>query len=240
MGILNIKSKHAITSCLQCESRGESALCSLGQAHFEQLESNKTTLVYKKGSTLFQEGSHANGVYCIQEGKVKLTKTGDQGREQILRLVKTGDLLGYRSVFGDRMSTTAVALEDSTVCFIPKDAFLNALREAPEFSMDLFRLLSADLKRSDEYLMHLAQKPVRERTAEALILLYDTYGTLPDGKTLDVQLSRDEIANMIGTAMETAVRFLNEFKRDGIIDLSGKRIRILNREELAKVANMYD
>lgn len=225
---------------MQCETKDSSVMCSLSYACFDRLEKNKTTLHYKKGATLFHEGSHAIGVYCIKEGKIKLTKMGDMGREQIIRLAKAGDLIGYRSVFGDHMSTSAIALEDSVVCFIPKEPFLDTLKEAPEFSMDLFRLISSDLKRSDEYITHMAQKPVRERTAEAMLLLYDTYGTLPDGKTLDVQLSRDEIANMIGTAMETAVRFLNEFKRDGIIDLSGKKIKILNRNELAKIANLYE
>lgn len=240
MNTMNNKSKATVASCLQCETREHSVMCSLKAPYFEQLEKNKTTLNYKKGTPLFQEGSHSIGVYCIKEGKIKITKLGDLGREQIIGLAKPGDLIGYRSVFGDRMSTSAIALEDSVVCFIPKEPFLETLKEAPDFSMDLFRLISSDLKKSDQLITHLAQKPVRERTAEALILLHDTYGTLSDEKTLDVQLSRDEIANMIGTAMETAVRFLNEFKRDGIIDLSGKKIKILKKDELAKIANMYD
>lgn len=196
--------------------------------------------MYKKGSVLFHEGAYPTGVFCIQKGKVKVTVLGDFGKEQIVRLAKPGDLLGYRAVLGgDKLSASATTLENSFICFIPKDDFIQMIKESPNFALDMLRVLSQDVKRSDETICHMAQKPVRERTAEALVLLMETYGFAADGRTIDVSLTREELANIIGTAMETAVRFLNEFKKDHIIDLIGKQIVVLNKNELLHLANLY-
>lgn len=198
------------------------------------------SLKYKKGDILFHEGTYPTGVYCIKQGKVKLTILGDMGREQVVRLAKSGDLLGYRAVLGgDKLSATATILEDSQLCIIPKDDFVEIIKSSPDFALDMLKVLSQDVKRSDETITHMAQKPVRERTAEAIILLIETYGFKADGCTIDVSLSREELANIIGTAMETTVRFLHEFKKNKIIDLVGKQIVILNKEELFHVGNMY-
>lgn len=229
-----------VSDCNECDFHSLSVFCNLNQDSFKVLEKEKTSLKYKKGSVLFHEGAYPTGVYCIQHGKVKVTVTGDMGREQIVRLARRGDLLGYRAVLGgDKLSASATTLEDSIICFIPKEDFIQIIKSSPEFALDMLRVLSNDVKRSDETITHMAQKPVRERTAEAILLLMDTYGFAADGCTIDVSLSREEVANIIGTAMETAVRFLNEFKKDKIIDLIGKQIVVLNKNELVHVANIY-
>jgi CRP/FNR family transcriptional regulator len=102
------------------------------------------------------------------------------------------------------------------------------------------KLLSQDLKNAEHKMIDLAQKPVRERVAEALLYLKNTYGLEDDGVTLSVSMSREDIANIVGTATETAIRLLSEFKNDKLIALNGKKISIINHEQLVKAANVYD
>lgn len=235
-----LKTKLPTTSCHECASKDDSVFCQLHRQELDMLSDHKTTLHYKKGTPIFHEGSYPTGVYCIQQGKVKLTIQGDSYREQIVRLCKAGDLLGYRAVFGtDKLSATATTIEDSVICFIPKENFLKVIKSSSSFSLDMLSLMSRDIRIADENVTHMAQKPVRERTAEAIVLLMDTFGFEPDGKTIDVKLSREEIANIIGTAMETVVRFLTELRKDKIIDLKGKQIIVENKTELIRLANLY-
>jgi CRP/FNR family transcriptional regulator len=124
------------------------------------------------------------------------------------------------------------------VCFIPKDQFIAALRGDGNLSFETMRLLSHQLKEAEIKLTHLAQKPVRERLAESLIFLKETYGFDNDGQTLAVQLSREDIANLVGTATETAIRLLSELNRVEVIELSAKKIRIINLKELTRIANL--
>lgn len=235
-----LKNKLPSTPCNDCASKSHSVFCRLHHDELEMLSDHKTTLHYKKGTPIFHEGSYPNGVYCIQQGKVKLTIQGDSYKEQIVRLCKAGDLLGYRALFaGDKLSATATTLDDSVICFIPKENFLNVIKMSSSFSLDMLSLMSRDIRIADENITHMAQKPVRERTAEAIVLLMDTFGFEADGKTIDVKLSREEIANIIGTAMETVVRFLTELRKDHIIDLKGKQIIVENKKELIRLANLY-
>ena len=163
------------------------------------------------------------------------------GKEQIVRMAAPGDVLGYRAILsGERYSASATALEDSNVCFVPKELFLSIVRKDGELSMDMMRLLSEDLRRAESTITHLAQKSVRERTAEALLFLKETYGLADDGETLNVSLSREELSNLVGTATETVVRFLKEFKDSGIVKLEGKKILLADVPALARYANMYD
>jgi CRP/FNR family transcriptional regulator len=106
--------------------------------------------------------------------------------------------------------------------------------------MQIMKLLSNDLGKAEHKITDLAQKPVRERMAEAILFLKETYGTENDGKTLNISLSREEIANVVGTATETAIRLLSEFKSDQIIELQAKKIKIINSEKLLKTANIHD
>ena len=137
-----------------------------------------------------------------------------------------------------RYTASAVALEDSSVCFIPKDIFFGVLKKDPDLSFSLLSLLSNELHNAESKIVQLAQKPVRERLAEALLFLRETYGLEDDGRTLGVQLSREEIANIVGTATESTIRLLSDFKREGLLELSGKKIRFLDKEKLIKVANI--
>jgi CRP/FNR family transcriptional regulator len=174
---------------------------------------------------------------------VKIYKTGDEGREKIVRLAKNGDVIGYRALLmGGPSSVSAAALEESLVCCIPQDTFFKLLRSNGNLTMRIIESLSAELGSAEEQILHIAQRPVRERLAEALLLLKETYGT-EDGDSaaaLDVRLSREELAGIVGTAIETLVRTLAEFKREQLISTEKKKIRILDPARLAKVGNVND
>ena len=227
--------------CSRCEKRQSSIFCCTHGEHLEEISDSKTCSVYKKGQVVFHEGGHPFGVYCVNKGKIKLSIVGDEGKEQIVRLVKEGDVLGYRSMLvNERYNASATVLEDSQICFIPREVFMKVLKSDSALSFEVMKLLSNQLREAEVKLTHLAQKPVRERLAETLIFLKETYGFEPDSTQLAVQLTREEIANLVGTATETAIRLLSELNKESIIELSGKKIAIKNMPELLRVANLND
>jgi CRP/FNR family transcriptional regulator len=231
---------HHIT-CQHCKARFGSIFCKAEDENIAAINEARVCSLYKKGQVIFQEGAHSFGIYCINSGKVKLTHSGDDGREQIIRLGKAGDIMGYKALLsGERLTATAIALEDAQVCFIPKDLFLNVLQKDPSLSLEMMRILSSELRKAELKITHLAQKPVRERLAETLLFIHETYGVESDGQTLNVRLSREEIANLVGTATESAIRLLSEFRKEGLIELEGKKIRLLQMEHLIKTANLQD
>jgi len=140
---------------------------------------------------------------------------------------------------GEKYNATAIAIEDTNICFIPKEIFLVILQKDASLSFEMMKVLSNELKRAEEKITHLAQKQVRERMAETILFLKETYGLDKDDH-VNIQLSREEIANLVGTATETAIRLLSEFNKEHIIELSGKKIKILNQPKLVKTANLYD
>lgn len=226
--------------CKHCSNRFQSVFCKTENDKMEEINAIKICSTIKKGETIFREGSYASGVFCINTGKIKLSMFGDEGKEQIVRMAKPGDIIGYKALLsGDRYSATASALEDCNVCFIPREIFLLILQKDASLSFEMMKLLSNELKKAEEKITHLAQKPVRERVAETILFLKETYGVDAENN-VNVTLSREEIANLVGTATETAIRLLSEFNKDHIIELSGKKIKILNLNKLVKTANLYD
>lgn len=182
-----------------------------------------------------------SGLYCINSGKVKIYQRGYEGKEQIIRLAKNGDILGYRALIsGEGYSATATAIEDSKICLIPKEVFYELLQSNAEITKLMMKLLANELKDAESKITNLAQKPVIERLAEALLMLKEYYGNQEDDNSLNINITREEIANIIGTATETAIRLLSELKKEGILDLSGKKITIINNDSLMKLANLYD
>lgn len=233
--------KFETPDCQNCKARFRSVFCDLQDLQLRELSLNKGCTQFKKGQVVFHEGMRPSGLFCINSGKVKLSKMGSEGKEQIVRLARSGDILGYRSLLsGDHYSLTAYALEDSNICFIPKSTFFNVLNQDVNLSMQMMKLLSSDLKHAEEKITELAQKPVRERLAEALLFIKETYGYTEDGITLNVSLTREDIANVVGTATETAIRLLSEFNQDEIIKLNGRKISIIDSERLIKTANLIE
>ncbi len=232
---------HEPVDCQNCKKRFTSVFCRVENDTMESINDEKVCTPYKKGQIIFHEGSRPLGIYCVNRGKIKLVKLGEDGKEQILRLIKPGDLMGYRALLsGDRYSASAVVMEDSGICFIPKELFMGVLQKDGVLSMEIMKLLSDDLRKAETSITHLAQKPVRERLAEALLFIKETYGFEEDSKTIALKITREELANIVGTATETTIRLLSELKTEGILQLEGKKIAILNLSKLVKIANIDD
>ncbi len=232
---------HDSSTCQTCAQRFKSIFCKAREEYVTTINEQKICNTYKKGQVLFHEGSYPFGVYCINDGKIKLSHQGDNGKEQIVRLLNSGDVLGYRALLsGDRYGASAVALEDTKVCFIPKEIFVTALKNDTGLAFEMMKLLSDELHKTEVKLTHLAQKPIRERLAETLLFIKETYGFEADGTTLNVRLSREEIANLVGTATESTIRLLSDFKKDGMVELDGKKIKILKHQLLVETANLQD
>ena len=222
-------------NCHQCIIREFNTLKSLSKEELKQVSNHKDEMSFKKGEVIFKEGAMLNGVYCIKEGKCKLTKLSPNGKEQIVKFIKHGDMLGYRSVLSEEpVSLSVVALEDMSACFIPKKDIYDAIQNNKNFSKDMFKVVCHDLKDANDTIASMAQKTVIERLADTLLFLDETFGEDEDGN-IAVKLSREEIANVIGTATESAIRLLSELKKDKVISLVGKKIKLLNKEALKRI-----
>ncbi len=227
--------------CRNCQIRLKSVFCELTDLEMKQINASVECLTLKKGQAIFHEGSRPQGIYCINTGKVKVYKTGEAGKEQIVRLEKEGSVIGYRALLsGELYSCSATAIDTTSICFIPRNVFFNILEKNATLSFQLIKLLSEDLRDAESRINVLAQKPVRERLAEALLILKETYGLQEDNATINVVLSREEMANIVGTATETMIRLLSNFKNRKLIELTGKKIKILNLTDLIKTANITE
>ena len=196
----------------------------------------KTSRFIKKGEVIFEEGETLNGIFCIKDGICKLSKLSANGKDQIVKLIVKGDLLGQRSLLNNESANlSAVALNDMEVCFIPKQEIIHDLHNNPNFSMDMLQQMAHDLKESDNVIVNMAQKSVKQRLAGALLYVYDHFGMSKDG-FLSVILSREDYANTVGTATESAIRILSQFKKDALISTDGKQIKIENLEGLKRLA----
>ena len=221
--------------CEQCIVREFSAIKALNKDELLRISDCKTSYTVKKGEPIFNEGDALNGIYCIKDGVCKLSKLSDNGKDQIVKLVKKGELLGQRSLISEESTNlSAIAIEDMQVCYIPKQEILQFFNENNLFSLNMMKSVCGDLKDADDNMVNLAQKTVKQRLAETLLKLESDFGIHEDG-SLKIQLSREEIAGMIGTATESCIRLLSEFNKEGWISLQGKKITLSNKKELQRL-----
>ena len=210
----------------------------LNAEEMELVDFEKECNYYKRGEILYHEGRRMTGFYCVIQGIVKIYKTGIDGKEQIIAFAKKGDILGYRSVLSDENAcTTSKVIEDGILCFIPANLLLELVKKNAEFSFEIMKLTCKELGEANSYIIDIAQKTVRERLAEVLVLLKDRFG-LDTNNTLQISLTREELANIVGTATESVIRLLSEFKTDGFVELNGRKIKILDIQGLTKIANV--
>ena len=225
--------------CQQCIIRHFNSFKSLTSDELTCISDAKSEVSFKKGQVVFTEGSTINGVFCVKSGKCKLSKLNSNGKEQIVRFMKGGDVLGYRSVIvGEPVTLTVTALDEMKACFIPKSDIMEALERNPKFIMDMMKTACADLKDANMTISKMAQKSVKERLADSLLFLEETFSTTEDGY-IDIQLSREEISSIIGTATESAIRLLSELKKEKIINLKGKNIKIIDFKKLKNISEGF-
>jgi len=193
---------------------------------------------YKKGQNLFTEGTYPAGIYFIKKGKVKKYKSLNGGKEQIIYVCCEGELLGYASLMGEETyPDSATSLTKAVVGFLPKDKLQKLIEEHDEISKMLIKNLSHEFGVLINFIAAFTQKPVRERVALTLLILWEKFrDDLNEFDQVQILLTREDLANMVGTAVETLVRVLHEFKKEEIITTSGRAIRLLKPQELIEIA----
>ncbi len=228
--------------CRQCIVRTSTCFSDLMPDDIGELVEKKISTVYKKGQTIFYEGMMPTGIYCLHSGKIKISKRGNDGKEQIVRFVLEGGLLGIRSLMGGRKySASATTLEESVVCYIDQKTFFKLTTKYPHISQCVMTLICALLEEAEAKMTSLAQKPVRERLAEGLLILDELFngegGCKADEQEHALSLSREDLANLVGTATETVIRLLSDFKDEKLIEIEGRKVILLDKEGLKKTSN---
>lgn len=222
-------------SCSNCSSLCASIFSGLDKTKLDSWDDNKTSLIFKKGQSLFLQGSPPNGIFCIKSGLVKVTQMGSDGKESIVRLCKPGDTVGHRSLFSQQTyQSSATAIELTKICFFDKSFIKQIIAAEPSVAFNMINSLGKDLGEAEHKISSFSHKNVKQRLAELILSLSDSYGQeQDDGRVkISVILKRDEMASMIGTASETLIRFLAELKKENIIEQEGKNIYILDHQKL--------
>ena len=229
-----------IPFCDKCSSEIGSIFRHLSHEEVDMINFEKEFRHYKRGEVLYNEGNRISGFFCINSGIIKVFKTGFDGKEQIIRFAKPGDIIAYRSVLSNEVAcTSAKVIEDSNVCFIPAEILISFVKSNSTFAHELLKLACHELGEANSYITDIAQKTVRERLAEILLLLVNDFG-LDNQNYLQISLTREELANIVGTATESVIRLLSEFKTDSLVELNGRKIRILNVKGLEKISNVFN
>lgn len=226
-------------ACENCGAKVNSIFVSLESAELGDISEAKSCHPLKRSETLVEEGAMPRGLFCVHDGHLKVVRSGADGREQIIRFAGPGDTIGYTAMITQQpYSISVVAVEPSSVCLIPTPRISNYLQKNPRFALSILEKMSIELQQTEQRVVELAQKSVRERVAEALLVLKNTFGTEEDGETLILPLTREEIADIVGTAPESLIRMLSDLKADHIIETNGRRIRLVNHKALVQTANL--
>jgi len=194
---------------------------------------------FKKNEVIYKEGEVPQYMHCLVEGKVKLYKEGVGGRTQIMRLMNSIQYFGYRAYFANQnYINNAGAFENCTICLIPIDIIEKLMNENHKLAIHFVRLLATELGASDERLVNLTQKHIRGRLSEALLFLLDSYGFADDGETLDINISREDIASISNMTTSNAIRTLSAFQKEGLISIYRRRISLKDIDALKRICKI--
>ncbi|MBN1113238.1 MAG: Crp/Fnr family transcriptional regulator [Bacteroidales bacterium] len=222
--------------CVDCAVNDSNIFKYLTDSEKETLDQQKHCNIYRKGDIIYHEKNRISGCYCVVSGIIKIYKTGIDGKEQIIDFAKKGNIIGFRSVLSNEPACTSTkVIEDCAVCFIPSSLIFQFIQNNPSFSLNLLKLICKELETANSYITDIAQKTVRERLAEILLKLNREFGVNSDG-FIQINLSREELANMVGTATESVIRLLSEFKNEKLIELQTKKIKLLEVQKLKALA----
>jgi CRP-like cAMP-binding protein len=227
-----------MSKCEFCIVRKCNALNVLNPEELARISKFKETQLFHKGKKIFEEGEKLNGIYCVRDGVVKLSKLGVNGKGHIVKLIIKGDLMGQRSLFAqERTNLSATAITDTQVCFIPQKEINSDIMKNGYFAKELLHSMADELKTSNNTIVDIAQKSVKKRIIELLLHINNSFGNDKDGMLM-IELSREDYANIVGTATESAIRILSELKNKKYISIKGKKIKILELNKLEKIVNI--
>ncbi|WP_394751096.1 Crp/Fnr family transcriptional regulator [Spongiimicrobium salis] len=223
--------------CENCIIRELNALKALKKEELKRISDSKITKTIKKGEAIFEEGEKLRGVFCVRNGVSKLSKMSDNGKDQIVKIAAKGEVLGQRSVITEEAANlSAVALNDMEVCYIPKNHLMDNLDTNNTFTKEILKRMAQDLKQADDVIVNMAQKSVKQRLAEVILYLDKNFDTDTEG-FIGITLTREDIANVVGTAKEACIRTLTTFKKEGWIQTEGKRIKIMDIAALSRLSD---
>ncbi len=201
--------------------------------------SNMSLRRYKKNEPIYREGESPDYLFCLLSGAVKIFRNGVGGRSQIVRLIRPVQYFGYRaSLAGEPFVTAAAAFEHSVICSFPMSVVKKAMERNNRLSLFFIHELAVDLGIADQRTVGLTQKHVRGRLAESLLFLKDNYGVKDEDQTLDTNISRPDLASLSNMTTSNAIRTLSAFSDEGLIALNGRRMRILDEEQLRRISNI--
>lgn len=198
----------------------------------KKLSNNAKTKTYKKKELIFNEGHNPNYLYLLQKGKVKIFRSHEYGKELILGLCNEGDFFGYTTLLDETLyAESAVAIEESSVVLIPKEDFYALLNNNHMVMKRFVKLLSNEIIEKEEQLLKMAYSSVKKRVAETLLTLQKQYKSNANTEN-NISISREDLANMVGTATESLIRTLSDFKHDNLIEIKGSNITILDTKKI--------
>ena len=225
--------------CRYCNLRYKTVFAYLNELEVNLLSTVKKCMQIKKGQVVFKENTLPRGLMCIRHGKYKLSRIGSDNKEQIVHLAQSGDIMGFRAILSNtKYNCTATAMEDSVLCFIPRDTFSSMVLDSSKLANRILGLFSDMLKDTEIKLTVLGQNSVKERLIFSLSILIDKYGFEIDGCTINLAVRRQELADMAGTTRETATRILFELEEEKVIRIMGRKIVITNYPYLLKTAHI--
>lgn len=204
----------------------------------KDLSAEKDLKIYNKKDIVFREGSYPVGIYYLNKGKVKTFMTNDDAKDYITGLYKEGEFFGYSTILENKPYTeSAMTLEESEVCLIPKEEFFNLLYTNKDVAKKFIAMLSNNLLAIEERLIDLAYNSVRKRVAQSLVLLKERYEKENQEDYFNISISREDLANIVGTSKESVIRTLSDFKEEGLVEIKGSNIKIVNWEKLDRMKN---
>lgn len=227
------------TNCHDCNSLTKSSFCHATEASRVIIDNAKTCHKYTRAERLFSQGEPVSGVYCLKSGKVKVSVTDTLGNESIIRVLGPGSLIGHRSIMcGEKDHQASVYfLEESEVCFVEQHVFQQLIKSDPELVLTLSQQFASDVADANATRVAMVHHSVKERVCTLLLSLANAYGRqAEDGIHIELKLTREEMASMIGTTPETMIRTISALKEEKLISQNGKNIIILDKSALADQA----
>jgi len=208
----------------------------------KKINQNRLTQGIKKGEIIFREGDPVTGIYFIFKGKVKVYNSGIRNKTQIVRFADSGNILGHRGFGKSRVYPIgAAALENSTLCFVSTDIFLNTMNHNSALAVELVNFYADELRRAENKLRSLSQMTVKQKIAEAILTLSEIYGVVKENDTefIKVQLSRQEYADITGASLEEVIRTISQLRKEQFISIEGKKIGIIHRDKLEEMLSEF-
>ena len=203
------------------------------------LEQNHSTIRFKKNQIIYKEGEKPTGLLCLGSGKVKIYKEGFGGRDQIVRMANPPGFIGYRALFAEENHVaTAVVIESCVIFLIKREVINYLMTRNNNLCMNFVKCFATELGFARFRTVTLTQKHIRGRLAESLMLLREIYGYEPDGATINVSISREDLANFSNMTTSNAIRTLSTFVVENVIEVDGRNIKILEEEKLQRISEL--